>query len=105
MSLDNQTRKAYRSIGHKLHPVVTVKDLSASVSAEIERALNDHELIKIKIMAEDRDAKKVLIDEVCRKVGAELIQVAGHVALIFRAAHKPNPALSNLERHRRSQVD
>jgi|Laugrespbdmm15sn_2_1035079.scaffolds.fasta_scaffold41604_1 RNA-binding protein len=105
MSLDNQTRKTYRSIGHKLNPVVTVKDLSASVTAEIERALNDHELIKIKIMAEDREAKTALIDEVCRKVGAELIQVAGHVALILRPAQKPNPALSNLERHRRSQVD
>lgn len=105
MNLDNQTRKTYRSIGHKLNPVVIVKGLSKSVNAEIERALNDHELIKIKVMADDREAKKGLIEEVCQKLDAELIQVAGHMALIFRAAQKPNPALSNIERYRRSQVD
>jgi len=103
MNSSNQTRKTYRSIGHKLHPLVIVKELNANVSAEIDRALNDHELIKIRILAADRELKKILLDNVCKKLNAELIQVAGHVALIFRAARKPNPALSNLQRHAKSQ--
>src|SRR5690606_23219790 len=47
MSLDNSTRKEFRSIGHKLHPIVIVKGLSNGTRAELERALSDHELIKI----------------------------------------------------------
>jgi RNA-binding protein len=100
MSTDNQTRKAYRAIGHKLHPIVTVKELSKGVCSELARALDDHELIKIKVLAADRDEKKALIDSVCAELGAELIQTAGHVALIYRAAQRPNPALSNLQRHK-----
>lgn len=102
MSTDNQTRKAYRAIGHKLHPIVTVKELSDGVCKEIARALDDHELIKIRVVAADRDAKKELIEAVCARLGAEQIQVAGHVALIFRAAQRPNPALSNLQRHQQA---
>jgi RNA-binding protein len=103
MSTDNQTRKTYRAIGHKLHPVVTVKELSDGVCKELQRALDDHELIKIKVLAADRDEKKELIEALCQRLGAELIQVAGHVALIFRAAQRPNPALSNLQRHQALQ--
>lgn len=105
MSLDNQTRKTFRSIGHKLHPLVIIKELTKPVCAEIDRALNDHELIKVRVVVADRDVKKALLEELCHKLGTELVQLAGHVALIFRAAQKPNPALSNLERHRRSLVD
>lgn len=96
---DNQTRKAYRAIGHKLHPIVTVKEASDGVCKEIDRALNDHELIKIRVLAADREEKKALIEAVCERLGAEQIQVAGHVALIFRPAQRPNPVLSNLQRH------
>jgi RNA-binding protein len=99
MSTANQTRKAYRAIGHKLHPIVTVKELSEGVCKEISRALDDHELIKIKVLAADREEKKDLIEAVCVRLGAEQIQVAGHVALIYRAAERPNPVLSNLQRH------
>jgi RNA-binding protein len=99
MSLDNQTRKSFRSIGHKLDPVVIVKVLSDPVNAEIDRALNDHELIKLKVLADDRIAKKAMVEEICRRHGAELVQFTGHVALVFRATAKPNPALSNLLRH------
>lgn len=98
MGTDNQTRKRYRAIGHKLHPVVIIKDLTDSVCAELARALDDHELIKVKVLAADRNDKKALIDALCASLGAELIQTAGHVALIHRAALQPNPALSNLLR-------
>lgn len=100
MTTDNQTRKQYRAIGHHLKPVVIIsKGLTANVLAELDRALGDHELIKIRVNAEDREAKQALITALCSKLGAELIQVAGHVALIFRAAPKPKAELSNLLRH------
>jgi len=49
MSLSTATKKQYRTIGHGLNPVVTIagNGLSAGVMAEIDRALEDHELIKV----------------------------------------------------------
>ena len=51
MTISNEDKKHLRRLGHKLNPVVTVaaKGLTESVIAEIDRALNDHELIKVKL--------------------------------------------------------
>ncbi|WP_320821466.1 ribosome assembly RNA-binding protein YhbY [Reinekea sp.] len=100
MSLKQDDKKSLRTIGHQLNPVVTVAEngLSATVLAEIDRALNDHELIKIKIVTEDRDNKKALIAEVVKQTNATLVQTIGHIALLLRKVAKPNPKLSNLKR-------
>jgi RNA-binding protein len=100
MRSDNTLRRKYRAIGHKLQPIVIVKELSDNVMAEIERALNDHELIKIRVLAEDREEKAALIAALCAATGAEPIQVAGHVALLLRKALKVKPDLSNLQRYK-----
>ncbi len=65
---------------------------------ELNRALNDHELIKIKLSCGDREAKKALTLKLCEDCGCELVQAIGNVALVFRAAAKPNPRLSNILR-------
>jgi RNA-binding protein len=97
--MNNKTIKQFRTIGHQLSPVVIVANgLSDNINAEINRALKDHELIKIKVHAEDRDEKKQLVAEICKNSGAELVQLIGHVALIYKAAKNPNPKLSNLLR-------
>lgn len=100
MPSDNQIKKQFRAIGHKLHPLVTVsKGFTANVKAEVDRALHDHELIKIKVVVADRDEKKALIAEICRTTKSELIQSAGHIALIYRPNPKANKNLSNLSRN------
>jgi RNA-binding protein len=53
------------------------------VLAEIEQALNSHELIKVKIRAE-RDERKLIIDKICANTGVELIQAIGQIAVIYR---------------------
>ncbi|MBQ0720727.1 MAG: YhbY family RNA-binding protein [Gammaproteobacteria bacterium] len=100
MTLSNDDKKHLRGIGHKLNPVVTIasKGLTDSVAAELDRALDDHELIKVRLSVGDRDAKKVTIDETCKRLKAELVQTIGHVILLHRKAAKPNPKLSNLLR-------
>jgi RNA-binding protein len=100
MKLTQEQKKRFRTIGHQLSPVVTVADkgLSETVMAEIERALNDHELIKVKIVAEDRDDKKTLIDSILEQSGATLVQQIGHIALLLKKAKEPNPKLSNISR-------
>jgi len=100
MQLNNDIKKRYRSIGHNLKPIVTVagKGLTENVLAELERALEDHELIKIKIVADDRDARRALIADICQSTKATNVQEIGKIALLYRAAKKPNPKLSNLQK-------
>jgi RNA-binding protein len=101
MPLDNKQLKQFRSIGHHLSPIIIIANgLSENINAEIQRALNDHELIKIKVHTNDRDLKKALVEEICKDHEAELVQLIGHVALIYKAAQKPNPKLSNILRHK-----
>lgn len=100
MTLSTGDKKHLRQLGHSLNPVVTVagKGLSDGVLEEVNRALDDHELIKVKLAVGERELKQQLIAELCQRVNAELVQTIGHIALLFRKADKPDPKLSNLLR-------
>ena len=100
MKLTPQEKKRFRSIGHSLKPIVTIaqKGLTENIKSELNRALNDHELIKVKVVVESKENKKQLVDELQSLVSAECIQKIGHVLLLYRAAKKPDPKLSNLLR-------
>ena len=58
MPLSARQKKYLRGLSHALNPVVTVaeKGLTENVMAEIELALDHHELIKVKLRG-DRDAR------------------------------------------------
>ena len=92
--------KQLRTIGHKLKPVVTVagNGVSEGVVSEIDRALNQHELIKIKLAVGDRQARAVVSEQICEQTGAEVVQSIGNVILILRRTAEPDPRLSNLLR-------
>jgi RNA-binding protein len=98
--LSNEDKKRFRAIGHKLKPVIIVggKGLSDSVLEELQRALEDHELIKVKMAVEDRDDRRLIIEEIAERTSAEAVQSIGKTLLLYRAAKKPNPRLSNLIR-------
>lgn len=100
MSLSPAQRREYRALAHHLKPVVTLGDkgLSEGVQEELDRALNDHELIKVKVAGSDREGRTGQAEALCRTTGAELVQLIGRVAVILRRAQKPNPRLSNLSR-------
>ncbi|MEH6635431.1 MAG: YhbY family RNA-binding protein [Halioglobus sp.] len=96
----NQEIKRLRTIGHKLKPVVTIagNGLTETVIAELDRALNDHELIKVKLSLGSREARAETTQEVCKQTGADIVQSIGNVILIVRRTAKPDPRLSNLIR-------
>lgn len=100
MPLDSSRKKQLRTIGHQLNPVVMISErgLSDSVNLELERALADHELIKVKLGIADPAERRELAAALCEQHRAELVQAVGKVILIYRAAQKPNPRLSNLLR-------
>ena len=96
----NQDIKQLRAIGHKLKPVVTIagKGLTENVLKEIDRALTDHEFIKIKLAVGGADARQAVSQELCASTGAKVIQAVGNVILVLRRSSKPDPKLSNLIR-------
>ena len=100
MTLSAAEKKQYRAIAHNLNPVIIVGDkgLSSALLEELDRALNDHELIKIKVAVGDREDRALLIDEIANRSGSELVQTIGKIAVLLRKNKKPNPKLSNLLR-------
>lgn len=100
MPLSATEKKHFRGIGHHLKPVVMVggNGLSEPVLAELDRALEEHELIKVKVAAEDRDTRRALVDELATRCGGEIVAAIGNIALVYRPARKQNPKLSNLVR-------
>lgn len=100
MALTQEQKKQFKSIGHHLKPVLIVAEngLSEGVAAELERALNDHELIKVQFRITEREDRRALIDELSRVGRCELVQVIGKMALLYRRNPKPNKNLSNISR-------
>jgi RNA-binding protein len=94
MELSEKQLRFLRGRAHALKPVIQVgqKALTTGVIAETRRALQDHELIKLRIQASDRDARDALLAELVSAAEATLVARIGHVAVLF----KPNPKLSRI---------
>jgi RNA-binding protein len=93
-------KRALKRIAHHLDPVVLVGEqgVSDNVIAETRRALDDHELIKVRISAGNRQARDVMMRELAEACGAAVVQSIGKVAVLFRKNPEPNHKLSNLTR-------
>ena len=91
--------RQYRAIAHKLNPVVRVggNGLSTNVLAEVDRALGDHELIKIKVFGDDRDARVAMLEEICEKTGAIKVHHIGKQLVIYRQAETAKIIAKELE--------
>ncbi|WP_447295154.1 YhbY family RNA-binding protein [Acinetobacter baumannii] len=83
-ALSIHERKRLRQIGHVLNPVVMIggQGLTDAVIEETLRALNDHELIKVKIAGEDREARAAVIDAIVEATGAEAVQKIGKIVSV-----------------------
>ena len=95
MSLSKNQIKFLRGKCHDLKPVVMLgqKGLTEAVLNEIEIALDHHELIKIKLSVDDRDARKRAIEQICRHLQAEDVQTIGKTVSIYRL-NKDKPVIT-----------
>jgi RNA-binding protein len=96
MTISASQKRHLRSLAHHLKPVVTVGQhgLGENVLAELEIALDFHELVKVKISGAEREDKKAMIETISETCGADLVQTIGHIAVFFRRnAKKPKIAL------------
>jgi RNA-binding protein len=88
--LNNAQQKFLRGLSHGLKPVVMVggKGLTEGVLAELDVALEHHELVKVKISADDRERRDELVAELQVRSGAQLVQRIGNIATLFRRSRE-----------------
>jgi len=88
--------KFLRARCHDLKPVILMgqKGLTEELLAELDRALSHHELVKIKLATDDREQRKLLIDEICQQTRSEEVQSIGKTLSVYRV--NPDKAVISL---------
>lgn len=62
--------------------------LTPQVEREINANLKSHELIKIRVLGDDREARAALVTAICEATDAQPVQHIGKILVIYR----PRPA-------------
>ncbi|WP_373746001.1 ribosome assembly RNA-binding protein YhbY [Neisseria dentiae] len=71
---------------HHLNPVVMVGQhgLTESVIKETDAALTAHELIKVRVLGDDRAERIAICEALCEAVDAQLVQHIGKLLVLWR---------------------
>ena len=79
-------RKKLKARAHALDPIIHLggKGLTEAVIAEIGRALEAHELIKVRAAGMERDAREAALAEICARLDAQPVQHIGKVLVLYR---------------------
>ena len=90
MNLTTKQRQFLKGSAHHLSPVVMLggNGLTEGVLAEIENALDHHELIKVKIAGAERETKQLIIDAIVRETKAINVQTIGHILVLYRQSEE-----------------
>ncbi|CAM3743284.1 ribosome assembly RNA-binding protein YhbY [Avibacterium gallinarum] len=90
MQLSTKQKQFLKGLAHHLSPVVMLggNGLTEGVIAEIDNALNHHELIKVKIAGADRETKQLIIDAIVRETQAAAVQTIGHILVLYRPSEE-----------------
>lgn len=93
-ALSGKQLRHLRALGHELKPVVQLgkNGWNSSLSAEIDQALEAHELIKLRLNKEAPLDPSELRSHVEKELGATPVQTIGHVVLIYRG-HPKTPKI------------
>jgi RNA-binding protein len=85
-------RQYLKGLAHGISPIVQIgaAGVTDGVRDAIARALEDHELIKVRIGKSIEDDRKVLGQDLAASLDAELCQVIGRVLVLFRSARNPD---------------
>ena len=85
MPLSPSQKRYLRGLAHSLKPVIMTgnKGVTPAVIKEFSNALDQHELVKVKL-GDDRDERKAHIAELGEGAKAELVQSIGRVACFYR---------------------
>src|ERR1700680_1752841 len=86
MNLSEKQKKYLRRLAHPLNPVVMLGNagLTDGVVNELDRALADHELVKVSARIGERDARNEALVTLAARTSAALVQRVGHVGVFYR---------------------
>ena len=86
MELTSKKKQFLKGKAHKLQPFVTIgkNGMTTSVLKEIDRTLDHHELIKVKVVEEDRDIFCTMVNSIAEETEATLIGALGRIAILYR---------------------
>jgi RNA-binding protein len=86
MNLTEKQRRYLRGLGHSLKPVVAIGKEGASdaVIAETVRALTDHELIKVRVIGMEREARDEALALLADRTKSEMVGRIGHTAVLYK---------------------
>lgn len=86
MNLNKKQIQHLKGLAHSLKPIVLLgsNGLTEAVIAEIDYALNHHELIKVKIPTDDKETKTLIVDAICRETNSIKVQTIGKTLIIYR---------------------
>jgi RNA-binding protein len=86
IELSENQRRFLRGRAHALKPIIQIggNGLTEAVAKETARALDDHELIKVRAPGTDRTARDALFVDLAARTGSTLVHRIGHVAVLYR---------------------
>jgi RNA-binding protein len=90
MQLTEKQRRHLKGLAHPLKPVILLGNagLTDAVVAETSRALNDHELIKVRLPGLDREERNAALMSLAERTGSAFVTRIGHIAVLFRQREK-----------------
>lgn len=89
MALKGKDRRELRGMGHHLSPVVQIgqNGVTEGVIGATRQALEDHELIKVKI-GDGPEGRHEAAEHLARETKSEIAQVLGKTVLLFKKRAK-----------------
>lgn len=90
IELNPTERKYLKALAHHIDPVVTIGNngLTESVVREIAVNLDAHELIKVRVAGDDREARVAMYEQICDELGAAQVQHIGKLLVLWRPSDK-----------------
>ncbi len=98
MNLSKKQIQHLKGLAHPIKPVVLMgsNGLTEAVIAEIDFALNHHELIKVKIATDDREVRALIIEAITRETNSIKVQAIGKTLAIYRQSEEKKIALPKI---------
>jgi RNA-binding protein len=86
VALSEKQKKYLRRLAHPMSPIVMLGNagLTAGVINELDRALNDHELVKVAARVGDRVSRDAALGDLAQRTSSEIVQRIGHVGVFYR---------------------
>lgn len=90
MAVTDKQKRYLKGLAHALKPTVMIGNsgLTENVVAEINNALEHHELIKVRVSGQERADRKAMLDTIAEQTQADLVQVIGHIGAFYRPSKK-----------------